>query len=219
MIYSLSEENYIKAIYQLKSQNFKVSLIRLANKLQIRSVSVIGMIKKLIKKQWVLYEKKEGICLTKKGEEIALEIIRAHRLWEIFLSRKLCYNWDEVHAIAEHLEHVKAPNLLNRLDYYLKYPEYDPHGNPIPNSNSFINFSNIIPLSEVESKEFFQIVAIKNNSNDFLQCLQTLRIEVGINIKIIEKFFFDNSIMITIDKNRLLNISKKIAKNLLVQKI
>lgn len=189
----------------------------LAEKLTISPASVVEMIKKLVEKQWVLYEKKRGIRLTKKGLNMALEIIRAHRLWEFFLSEKLLYTWDEVHDIAEQLEHIKASDLLNRLEHYLGYPQYDPHGDPIPQADGFMWPGGRILLSEAQLGSIGRIVAVKYSSSDFLQYLQKLGIEIGTEIQLVDKVPFDGSVVIRIGKDRPVNVSREFTENLLIK--
>ncbi|XCI75617.1 MAG: metal-dependent transcriptional regulator [Flavobacteriales bacterium] len=217
MIHSLSEENYLKTICHLEDKESKVSPAMLAKRLKISAASVIEMIKKLVEKQWVLYEKKRGIRLTEKGQNMALEIIRSHRLWEFFLLEKLLYTWDEVHDIAEQLEHVKASDLLKRLEHYLEYPQYDPHGDPIPQADGFMRPGDRIPLSEAQLESIGRVVAVKDSSSDFLQYLQKLSIEIGTEIQLVDKVPFNGSVIIRIGKDHPVNISREFAENLLIK--
>lgn len=219
MIHLYTAENYIKAIRYLIDKESKVSIIMLANSLKLNSTSVISMIKKLVNKKWVIYNKKEGVKLTIEGQKLALKIIRAHRLWEFFLSKKLSYHWDEIHEIAEELEHIKAPGLLERLEHYLNYPTLDPHGDPIPKKNGILNISNTnITLYQLAPGNTCRVVAVKDSSRDYLQYLKKLKIEIGDTILFIEKIFYDNSIIICIKDNLSINVSKQFAENLLIKK-
>lgn len=219
MIHYYTAENYIKAIRYLIEKESKVSIIMLANSLKLNSTSVISMIKKLVNKNWVIYNKKEGVKLTITGQKVALKIIRAHRLWEFFLSKKLLYNWDEIHDIAEQLEHIKAPELLERLEQYLNYPTLDPHGDPIPKKNGILNISNTnITLLELLPGNTCYVVAVKDSSRHYLEYLKKLKIGIGDKILLIEKIFYDNSIIICIKDNISINVSKQFAENLLVKK-
>jgi DtxR family transcriptional regulator, Mn-dependent transcriptional regulator len=132
-IFTLSEENYLKAIYHLsKEEDESVSTNALAERLETTAASVSDMLKKLAKKELIEYKKYQGVNISEKGKRVALQIIRKHRLWEVFLVEKLSFNWDEVHEIAEQLEHIDSPTLVKRLDEFLGYPKFDPHGDPIP---------------------------------------------------------------------------------------
>lgn len=219
MIHFYTAENYIKTIRYLIDKKSKVSIVMLANSLKLNSTSVISMIKKLVHTNWVIYNKQKGIRLTKKGQKLALQIIRAHRLWEFFLSKKLLYHWDEIHDIAEQLEHIKAPGLLERLEEYLKYPTLDPHGDPIPKQNGILKIQNThITLYELLPGNHCCVVAVKDSSRDYLQYLKKLKIGIGDKIVLIEKIFYDDSIIISIKNNLSINVSKQFAENLLVKK-
>lgn len=219
--YSFSKENYIKAIYNLSNlldKKSKIKLVMLANILKVNSASVSSMIKKLIENKYITYNKITGIKLTIKGQKLAIKIIRAHRLWEFFLEKKLFYKWDEIHEIADQLEHIKAPNLLEKLESYLNYPQYDPHGDPIPHKNGFINISNSISLYDMNPGILCKVIAVKDSSKEYLQYLHKLNIHIGDKIMLLEKISYDDSIIINIKNNYSINVSQKFAKNLLVIK-
>ncbi|WP_103327253.1 metal-dependent transcriptional regulator [Bacteroidetes bacterium endosymbiont of Geopemphigus sp.] len=215
-MHSLSEENYLKAVYQLSLQRTRVSPVMLSEKLKVSAASVAHMLKKLIAKNFVFYEKKKGIYLTKNGYVIAIEIVRAHRLWECFLSKKLCYRWDQLHAIAEELEHIKAPELLERLERYLDHPCFDPHGDPIPSSDGSVNDSKKQTLSGVFPGNTARLIAVKTDAPDFLQYLEKLNIYIGSSIKIIERVDFDGSFLISCQGNSPVNISRSLADHLFI---
>lgn len=137
--YSISEENYIKAIFHLQKDSQQVSTLQLAGKLQTKPASVTDMMKKLKNKKLLNYKPYYGFRLSAQGNRIALGIIRRHRLWEYFLAEKLAFKWDEVHEIAEQLEHVSSKKLINNLDKYLGFPKFDPHGDPIPDQDGNMN--------------------------------------------------------------------------------
>ncbi len=215
---SKSEENYIKEIYTLeKDLKTEVSTNLIAEKLTTKASSVTDMLQKLAKKELLIYQKYKGVKLNYKGEIMALSVIRKHRLWETFLAEKLNFSWDEVHEIAEQLEHIKSNKLTNRLDAFLNFPTTDPHGDPIPNEKGeFIKLKTTC-LTELEIDEKGVFVGVKDSSDTFLKFLTNNNISIDCIIKVIYKEHFDNSIKIEIDKNQF-NISEDVAKNLYLKK-
>jgi len=214
---SLTEENYLKAIYRLTQDHVtKISPTAIAEELSVSAASVIDMIKKLSQKKLISYDKSKGVRFLEKGNKEALAIIRNHRLWEVFLLEKLGYSWDIVHDIAEQLEHVKHPELADRLDSFLGNPEYDPHGDPIPRSNGEIPGIAKTLLSEIEAGKSCRVVAVKDTSSVFLQYLLQLKVNIGTKIKVLDKIPFDNSLAIQIGKEERTTVSKKFAESLLV---
>jgi DtxR family Mn-dependent transcriptional regulator len=216
-MHSLTEENYLKAIYRLSQKGLgKITPTALAEEMSINAASVVDMIKKLSDKKLINYDKQKGAKLTAQGNKIALDIVRKHRLWEVFLLEKLGYSWDIVHDIAEQLEHIKHEELADRLDKFLGYPEYDPHGDPIPNAKGEIpSIANIL-LSEIEVGKTCQVTAVKDTSAVFLQYLEQLSIKIGTKIKVLEKIPFDASMTIQIEKDVKTTVSKKFAESLFV---
>jgi DtxR family Mn-dependent transcriptional regulator len=213
-----SEENYLKTIFNLSNQTqSKVSLKAISDMLGNNPASVIDMLKKLKLKDLIEYDKTSGAMLTKEGLKVALQIVRKHRLWEVFLKDKLGYNWAEVHDIAEQLEHIKYPDLADRLDKYLGFPEYDPHGDPIPKANGDLATSFKRTLSELKPGETCRVVAVKDTSGSFLEYLQSLNIEIGTLIENLEVIKFDNSITIKINNNGQATVSKLFSENILIQ--
>jgi DtxR family Mn-dependent transcriptional regulator len=217
-MHSLSEENYLKAIYSLtKKGDGKITPTSIAEELHNNPASVIDMLKKLAEKKLISYEKSKGVKFTAKGKAIALSIVRRHRLWEVFLLEKLGYAWDEVHDIAEQLEHVHQEQLADRLDKFLGFPEYDPHGDPIPQANGEAPIAYKTLLAEITEGNSCQVVAVKDTSSPFLQYLKKLGIGIGTKIAIVEKIPFDNSIVIIAGTNAKTTVSKVFAENLLVK--
>lgn len=214
---SLTEENYLKAIYRLSlNKKQKISPTAISEEMGVSAASVIDMIKKLSEKKLINYDKVKGAKLLDRGHKEAVAIIRNHRLWEVFLLEKLNYSWDEIHDIAEQLEHVKHPELADRLDTFLGHPEYDPHGDPIPKSNGEIpNTANTL-LSEIEIGKSCRVVAVKDTSSAFLQYLEQLSISIGTKIKILDIIPFDSSMLLQIGKDLRTTVSKKFAESLLV---
>lgn len=215
---SFTEENYLKAIYTLseKDQTFDTSTNKIAEKINTKPSTVTDMLRKLTAKKLVTYEKYKKVQLTKTGEQVAILIIRKHRLWEVFLHGTLKFGWDEVHDIAEQLEHIHSEQLILRLEKFLKYPKYDPHGDPIPSANGKLVQKQRSTLSEVEKGKSLQVVGVKDTSVVFLQYLKQLKISIGTKIKVLEKIAYDGSVIISFKDNHQLNVSRKFSENILV---
>ena len=214
---TISEENYLKVIYHLSLVSPKgVNTNAIAGMLETKASSVTDMIKKLAEKDLVSYIKYQGVSLTEKGMYLAKMIVRKHRLWEVFLVEKLQFSWDEVHEIAEELEHIKSEKLINKLDDFLGFPNFDPHGDPIPDANGQIKKVQKKLLSEVSLATEFQCVGVKDTSVDFLQFLDKKGIALGTFITVLEKESFDETLKIKLN-NKVITISNKIATNLYVQ--
>jgi DtxR family transcriptional regulator, Mn-dependent transcriptional regulator len=212
---SQSEENYLKAIYLLDIQGNKATPTSLAKSLGNNPASVVDMLKKLTRKKLATYSKTAGAVLTNSGMRLALRMVRRHRLWEMFLHEKLEYGWDEVHDIAEQLEHVQGNNLADRLDKFLGFPRFDPHGEAIPGANGKIEKISSKTLFDIETGNSCKVVSIKDTSKLFLQYLDKLNIEIGAGIKIIDKITFDGSLMILVNKTRAM-VSREFAKSIYV---
>ena len=213
-----SEENYLKIIYHL-SLVFKteISTNAIADKMETKASSVTDMLKKLSEKELIDYQKYQGVFLTKKGLLMAKSIVRKHRLWEVFLVDKLNFAWDEVHEIAEELEHIKSEKLIEKLDEFLEFPSQDPHGDPIPDKNGNIIKVEKQLLSDLEIDRIGICIGVRDSSVPFLQYLNKQKIALGSKIKVLEKESFDNSMTIEINDFKLL-ISNKIANNLYIRK-
>jgi len=214
---TFSEENYLKAIYHLTVVSTSgVSTNAIAEVMETKASSVTDMLKKLAEKDLVNYKKYQGVTLTNDGKLEAKMIVRKHRLWEVFLVEKLGFSWDEVHDIAEQLEHIKSEQLINKLDDFLGNPTEDPHGDPIPNEKGVIQKVNKLLLSDLAEGQKGICVGVKDTSSDFLKYLDKQGIALGSSIEIIGKESFDLSLRIKVDANHL-NISNKIASNLFVK--
>lgn len=214
---SLSEENYLKAIYHLQSKNnTTVSTTLLSGHIQNKASSVTDMLKKLSEKELVEYKKYHGVKLSSLGEKKALKIIRKHRLWEFFLVEKLNFNWDEVHEVAEQLEHIKSEKLTEELDRFLNFPKRDPHGDPIPNKNGEFEVLNKTLLSELEPYESGICVGVRDSSTAFLALLNKQGIALGKNLKVLEKEPYDESMLIEYEQKQL-RISGLTAHNLYIK--
>lgn len=217
-MYSQSEENYIKTIYHLSESADKgISTNAIAESLNTKASSVTDMIKKLSDKKIVSYKKYYGVNLTDEGVKIAIHIIRKHRLWEVFLVDKLNFSWDEVHEVAEQLEHIQSPKLIDELDAFLGYPKRDPHGDPIPDKDGNINMIEKSLLSTYKKGERGVCVGVDDSSSEFLRFLDKQEIALGQRISVIDIEPFDGSLTIEIE-GRTLSISNKIANNLYIQK-
>lgn len=215
---SQAEENYLKAIFSLSLVvNKAVSTNAIAQKLETKASSVTDMIKKLSEKKLVDYKKYQGVSLTTDGKLIAVRIIRKHRLWEVFLVKHLNFSWDEVHEVAEQLEHVKSVKLTQQLDAYLEYPTHDPHGDPIPDADGNIAHHTEIMLSSLEIGDTALVLGVKDSSTSFLKYLDGSGIKLGTEVRVLTKEDFDNSMMIAVGKKEF-SISQQIAKNLFVKK-
>ncbi|ARV16128.1 metal-dependent transcriptional regulator [Polaribacter sp. SA4-12] len=217
-MFTLSEENYLKAIYHLELDADKgISTNAIAKKIETKASSVTDMIKKLSEKEVVIYKKYKGVTLTNFGKKTAANIVRKHRLWEVFLVEKLNFSWDEVHDVAEQLEHIKSPKLVDQLDAFLGFPSHDPHGDPIPDKDGNLKTIEKSLLSTLEKNEIGICVGVNDSSSEFLKFLDKKGITLGKQIIVLEKEDFDDSLSIQIDNKRL-SISNKIANNLYIQK-
>ena len=217
-MFTLSEENYLKAIYHLESDSNKgISTNAIAKSLETKASSVTDMVKKLSEKEVVIYKKYQGVTLTELGKKTAANIVRKHRLWEVFLVERLNFSWDEVHEVAEQLEHIKSPKLINQLDSLLGFPTHDPHGDPIPDKDGNVNTVDKILLSTLSKNEKGICVGVNDSSSEFLRFLDKKNITLGKKITVLEKEDFDDSLFIEIDGEKL-SISKKIANNLYIKK-
>jgi DtxR family Mn-dependent transcriptional regulator len=214
---TFSEENYLKAIYHLTvSSDAEVSTNAIAEMMETKASSVTDMLKKLAEKDLVNYKKYQGVSLTDNGKLEAKMIVRKHRLWEVFLVEKLDFSWDEVHDIAEQLEHIKSEKLINKLDDFLGNPTEDPHGDPIPDANGQIINTEKQLLSELSENQTGICVGVKDTSSEFLKYLDKQEISLGSKIEIIGKESFDLSLKIKLNGQEL-TISNKIASNIFVK--
>ena len=214
-----SEENYLKTIYNLsESGKNQVSTNSISKFLKTKPSSVTDMIKKLSAKKLLYHKKYKGTNISSNGKKLAIQIIRKHRLWEVFLFEKLNFKWDEVHKIAEELEHITNEKLIERLDKYLKYPKIDPHGDPIPNKNGEINIKPIIKLSNLLINNNCIVSNVNDDDGNLLEYLNKIKIHIGSKIKVFDIIEFDKSIEIEIDSENKVFISNRVAENILVTK-
>lgn len=214
---SLTEENYLKAIYHL-SQNCEetVQTNAIAEKTQTKAASVTDMIKKLAEKQLINYIKYQGVSLTPAGKAAAVNIVRKHRLWEVFLVEKLNFKWDEVHDIAEDLEHIKSAELIERLDAFLSFPKSDPHGDPIPDKNGQFDSIPFTKLYKLKTGEQGLIMGVSEHSSAFLKHLEKTGLTLGKKIMITDVNDFDGSVELVLEQKKI-SISREVAKHILIK--
>lgn len=217
---SHTEENYLKAIFKLSELNSEnVSTNSIAEKLSTTAASVTDMLKKLSTKKLINYEKYYGVSLTDKGKKIAKDLIRKHRLWETFLVDKLKFSWDEVDELAEQLEHIRSEILTDRIDLFLGYPKFDPHGDPIPDKHGNIAYHEDVTLDAMQKGDQGIIVAVIDHSPAFLQYLDKINLVIHTRIKIKDEEEFDQSKTIILNNKFEIVVSQKVAANLLVRKV
>ena len=216
MAQSFTEENYLKHIYKLSKKSDKgVSTNALAERLETKASSVTDMIKKLATKKLVDYKKYQGVTLTKKGQKIAIDIIRKHRLWEVFLLEHLGFSGEQVHEVAEELEHINSTELVERLDKFLGYPKYDPHGGPIPDSEGVFPEPKRVKLDELEIGRKTKVMGITEHSDTFLAHIKKIGLDLGTEFHLKERFDFDRSVEIDLN-GKTIQLSHDVAKNIFV---
>ncbi|MBS1544282.1 MAG: metal-dependent transcriptional regulator [Bacteroidetes bacterium] len=216
MQFSFTEENYLKAIYHLSSEGDRAVLTNeLAEAMQTKAASVTDMIKKLSAKELIHYERYYGVHLTARGKQSALQVIRKHRLWETFLVNKLGFSWDQVHEVAEQLEHIQSARLINKLDEYLDYPTVDPHGDPIPDANGKIKSRDEISMDQLTAGTKGVIASVKDNDPKLLKYLEKIGAKPGKKVQIIGIEPYDKSIEILIDRKKHF-VSKEVSQHILL---
>ncbi len=215
-----SEENYLKVIYNLSGTGKAiVSTNAVAEAINSKAASATDMIQKLNKKGLVKYHKYQGVTPSSTGEKEALNVIRKHRLWELFLVQKLKFNWDEVHEIAEQLEHVDSPMLIEQLDIFLGRPKYDPHGDPIPNTNGDMESSPSVTLNMLKTGEKCKVICAKDSSSEFLIYLDKINISLGAEINILDYYDYDGSYSVRVDNSTPITLSSKVVENIYIDKL
>ena len=219
MNFSVAEENYIKAIYHLQQSDGNVTTNELAAELRTKAASVTDMLKKLKAKKLLNYEKYQGFRLSTEGKKIALNIVRKHRLWEYFLVEKLQFGWDEVHEVAEELEHITSKKLIDKLDAFLDHPKFDPHGDPIPDSSGKMAAQKQVNLIDLPLNEQAEIVSVGSQSTELLELLRHKHLSIGTILEVKKKFSFDHSIEIKIRGQQPFIISQQLAQALFVKKV
>lgn len=217
MKYSSSKENYLKAIFHLQEKDGMVTTNDLAAELNTRPASVTDMLKKLKEQKLLLYEKYKGFRLSHEGRKVAIQIIRKHRLWELFLVEKLKFGWEEVHEIAEELEHISSRKLIDRLDEFLDFPKTDPHGDPIPDAQGIMISRNDISLMDLKGTQMVRVTNISDQSPEMLDLLKHKNIALGTYLEIRKRFAVDNSMEIRVRNQSPVTISEHVAKNVFVK--
>jgi DtxR family Mn-dependent transcriptional regulator len=221
MMLSITEENYLKALLKIGSESEgtdAAGVNDLAAHLGVKPATATDMFKKLKEKKLVDYKKYGKISFTEAGKNSALTIVRKHRLWETFLYKKLDFTWDEVHEVAEQLEHIKSEKLIHKLEEFLDFPEFDPHGDPIPKANGEMIPLERLVLADLKPGDTCMVVAVKDTSNLFLKYLEKLGVNIGTRMKVIESVPFDGSVLLTIEDQEPRNVSMKFAESLYVRK-
>jgi DtxR family Mn-dependent transcriptional regulator len=213
---SASKENYLKAIFHLQQEQALVTTNALAAALQTRPASVTDMLKKLKEQKLLIYERYKGFKLTSEGRKAAVLVIRKHRLWEYFLVKKLQFGWEEVHEIAEELEHISSRKLIDRLEAFLGYPETDPHGDPIPDSQGRWQTRRQIALAHLPLNKVAQVSGIASQTTEMLEVLQHNHIRLGTKLEIRKRFPFDDSLEVKVSNRAPVTLSARVAKNVLV---
>ncbi|MCO4815306.1 MAG: metal-dependent transcriptional regulator [Flavobacteriales bacterium] len=215
---SFTEENYLKKLVQLTifdEESSEVGVNKLALGLNVKPATVSDMVRKLKEKSFVNYQKYGKISLTASGKKEGMMVIRRHRLWETFLYEKLDFSWDEVHQLAEELEHIHSAKLINGLDRFLAFPEFDPHGDAIPNEDGQIKIPFRRTLTEIKSGKRCKIVAVKDNSSEFLQYVDKIGLKIQDEILIVNKEEFDS--LTTIESHgKQMVVSLKFTDNIFV---
>jgi DtxR family Mn-dependent transcriptional regulator len=215
---SFTEENYLKIIYKLAAhQAEEISTNALAEQTQTRAASVSDMLRKLADKNLIHYKKYQGVRLTPEGERVALQVIRKHRLWEVFLVDKLGFRWDEVHPLAEELEHIDSEELIERLDAFLGHPTADPHGDPIPGPNGLMHQPDYGPLTDVPLGVPVMLMGVSEHGADFLRYLAKVGLTLGCRLEVVDVNAFDGSVQVGINDQPPQFVSQAVARNLLVR--
>jgi len=212
---TFTEENYLKAIYHLSAEEGAASTNQIAAALCTKAASVTDMLKKLSEKQLINYARYQGVSLTGGGQQVALSVIRKHRLWEYFLVEKLNFKWDEVHDLAEQLEHIQSVELIDRLDAFMDFPKYDPHGDPIPDKHGNIKSNKLKPVAELDVNATGVISGVLNHSAPFLQYLDKMGLTIGKEINISDVIEYDHSVDLIVSGKQV-HISREVANNLLI---
>lgn len=215
---SSTEENYLKAIFKLSiATNESVSTNAIAAMMDTSAASVTDMLKRLTEKGYTLYEKYKGVRLSDDGQNIATMLVRKHRLWECFMVDKLNFSWDEVHPIAEQLEHIQSEELINRLEHFLGFPKFDPHGDPIPDKDGKFAYQQQIPLSDLKKGQKAVVVGVREHSPTFLKYLEQLNLILGTNLEILDIVEYDGSMHLNINEDTTQVVTLKVGQNVYVQ--
>lgn len=216
---SLTEENYLKALFNLSNKSGEVNVNELSKLLEIKMPTVTSMMKKLSEKKLVHYESYKPLRLTEKGKKEAAIIIRKHRLTEMFLVQEMGFGWEGVHQIAEQVEHIQSPEFFEKMDELLGYPKLDPHGSPIPDKNGKMEWKQYNKLSECKEGETIKLAAVINTTGEFLKFLNGRELRLGLKVKIKSVEPFDNTMIVSYGKRRSETLSHTVCERLLVEKV
>jgi DtxR family Mn-dependent transcriptional regulator len=212
-----SEENYLKTLFQLEEGAVKkVNNVALSKALGLNPATVLEMVRKMKERELVVLLPGKTLQLTETGKKRALQIIRRHRLWEVFLVKKLGYKWNEVHDLAEQLEHIESNEMVKRLEAYLEYPSVDPHGDPIPDETGKVKKPKTQALSSAPLKKKATVISLADSSNEFLQYMDKVGISIGDSLEVLEVEAFDGSMTLQLGKTRV-TVSQEAASNILVK--
>ncbi|MBN7810640.1 metal-dependent transcriptional regulator [Algoriphagus sp. H41] len=214
---SYTEENYLKALYNLANPQGEVSISDLANSLNVSMPTANSMVKGLQKSDLVLYEKYKPVTLTPKGKKEAALVVRKHRLTEMFLVKKMGFGWEEVHEVAEQIEHIHAPKFFERMDEMLGHPTIDPHGSPIPDNQGRMQEFSYVPLSTCKPGQSVQLTALTNSSTEFLEFLNSRKLALGTELRILSREAYDLSVVVSYDSHAQETLSEKVSERLLVR--
>jgi DtxR family transcriptional regulator, Mn-dependent transcriptional regulator len=218
-MYSLAEENYLKALFSLLNDRGEVNVNDLSRRLNIKMPTVTSMMKKLAAKKLVQYESYKPLRLTEKGKKEAALIIRKHRLTEMYLVEKMGFGWEQVHNIAEQIEHIHSPEFFAKMDELLGYPKLDPHGSPIPDKNGKMVWKEYGKLSECKAGDTVKVVAVLNTTDEFLKFLNSRAIHLGLRLKIKSMESFDQTMVVGYEKHSNETLSHTVCERLLVEKV
>ncbi len=214
---NISKEDYLSIIYKFRDENNKIKATRIAQKLGVSNAAVSDMLKKLSRDGQITYERYKEISLSTKGEQYARNMIRRHRIWEVFLHQVVGLPWEKVHDEANNLEHSASDELINKMEEMLNFPEYDPHGDPIPTKDGYLpEIKNSVPLSKLNKKQSGIVIRVNDFDNSFLKYISKIGIELGKTIKVLDVLSFDKSLLVKIDRKEF-NISNKLASNVFVE--
>lgn len=214
---STTEENYLKALYNISNNQGEVSISDLAQSLKVSMPTANSMVKSLQKSDWVIYEKYKPVTLTKTGQKEAALIIRKHRLTEMFLVKKMGFGWEEVHEVAEQIEHIHAPKFFERMDEMLGHPTIDPHGSPIPDNQGRMKEFSYTPLSTCKPGQTVQLAALTNSSTTFLEFLNSRNLALGTELKVLSREAYDLSLVVSYTNHPHETLSEKVSERLLVR--
>lgn len=214
---NISKEDYLSVIYKHQDNNGEIKANSIAEKLQVSNAAVTDMLKKLSKDGYIAYERYKGIKLTAGGEEYAKNMVRRHRIWEVFLHQVVGLAWDQVHDEAHNLEHSSSDKLINKMEEMLDFPEFDPHGDPIPSKDgSLPKQKSAVPLTLLKKEQTGTVIRVNDHDNSFLNYISKIGIELNKEIHVKDVLEFDRSMFVVIGKKQV-NLSNKLAANIFVQ--